>query len=247
MDYKESVRNVVRFVAPPLVKNWPIEKWPGWLGRTLGVKVPQSIWPQPLGPTGNANINILCELIQRTSNLPGAVADCGVYLGSSTIGIGLYMCEHKIRKDIYGFDSFEGFDPKSAAQDLQLGGAENEDRHLRGFSATSYDRVSAKVRSYGLRNVHLVKGYFRDSFPTVSPELRFSFVHLDVNLYDSYKECLEFFYPRMVPGSIVLLDEYNDPPWPGCNNAVDEFLAKKTERLQMIERNNYQKWYFVKL
>lgn len=246
MDYKENVKNVVRFVAPPLVKNWPIGKWPGWLGRTLGVKVPHSIWPQPLGPTGNANINILCELVQRTSNLPGAVADCGVYLGGSTIGMGLYMREHKIQKDIYGFDSFEGFDPKSAARDMQLGGVENEDRHLHGFSATSIDHVNAKVRSYGLHNVHMVKGYFQDSFPTIAPELRFSFVHLDVNLYDSYKECLQFFYPRMVAGGILLLDEYNDPPWPGCNKAVDEFLTGKPEHLQVIERNNYQKWYFVK-
>ncbi len=63
---------------------------------------------------------------------------------------------------------------------------------------------------------------------------------------EPYKECLQFFYPRMVAGGILLLDEYNDPPWPGCNKAVDEFLAGKPEHLQVIERNNYQKWYFVK-
>lgn len=45
---------------------------------------------------------------------------------------------------------------------------------------------------------------------------------------------------------MVLLDEYNDPPWPGCNKAVDEFLIGKQETLEIIERDYYQKWFFVK-
>lgn len=44
----------------------------------------------------------------------------------------------------------------------------------------------------------------------------------------------------------MLLDEYNDPPWPGCNKAVDEFLIGKRETLELIERDYYQKWFFVK-
>ena len=97
----------------------------------------------------------------------------------------------------------------------------------------------------------LVKGYFENSLPDFAllhepPRLQFSFVHLDVNLYESYKQCIKFFYPRVVASGIVLLDEYNDPPWPGCNKAVDELLAGRPEKLEMIERDNYQKWYFVK-
>jgi O-methyltransferase len=243
---KLTVKQAVRMVSPPIARHVPIAKWPGWLGRTVGVKVPRSIWRQPLGPTGTANINILCAMVERTRSLPGVIADCGVYLGGSTIGMGLYMRERGIRKDVYGFDSFEGFDPESAARDMELGGVENEDRHLHGFSGTSFEHVQSKVRRFGLYNVTMVKGYFCDSLPTLPEDLRFCFAHLDVNLYDSYKQCLEFFYPRIVPGGIILFDEYNDPPWPGCNKAVDEFLATKPEQLEMIERNNYQKWFFVK-
>ena len=75
---------------------------------------------------------------------------------------------------------------------------------------------------------------------------RFCFAHLDCDIYQSYKETLEFFYPRMTPGAIILLDEYNDPPWPGCNRAVDEFLTDKPERLVEIESDNYRKWYLRK-
>ena len=67
-----------------------------------------------------------------------------------------------------------------------------------------------------------------------------------VGIYSSYKECLEFFYPRLSDGGLLLLDEYNDPPWPGCNKAVDQFLAEKPEKLEAIVLDNYQKFYFIK-
>ena len=50
----------------------------------------------------------------------------------------------------------------------------------------------------------------------------------------------------MSVGAVILLDEYNDPPWPGCNKAVDEFLAERPESLQLISLDNYEKYYIVK-
>jgi hypothetical protein len=93
--------------------------------------------------------------------------------------------------------------------------------------------------------VELVPGYFADTLTTTA-DRRFAFAHLDCDLYSSYRECLEFFHPRLEPGAIVVFDEYNDPPWPGCNRAVDEFLADKPERVECIERDNYQRWYYRK-
>jgi hypothetical protein len=50
----------------------------------------------------------------------------------------------------------------------------------------------------------------------------------------------------MAPGGVILFDEYNDPPWPGCNRAVDEFLADKPEKLELINMNNYQKYFIMR-
>jgi O-methyltransferase len=244
---KEALKHVIRVVTPPLIRRKPISEWPGWLGRVHGVKVPRA---QPVkehpDPTGNANIEILCQMIERTRHLPGSIADCGVFQGGSTVGMALYMREHGITKLIYALDSFEGFDPKDVEKDLALGGVENEDRHLHGFNATSVEAVERKMKRFGLGNVILVKGYFCDSLPRLPLATEFSFVHIDVNLESSYRDCLKHFYRQTVQGGIILFDEYNDPPWPGCNKAVDEFLAGKPERLEMVEWKNYQKWYFVK-
>jgi O-methyltransferase len=245
---KQAIKRVVRSVAPPIVKHVYISRWPGWLGRTLDVKVPKSvIHKDELSPAGQANINIMLSMIDRTKHLPGEIADAGVFRGASTVAMALYLRQNGINKSIYAFDSFEGF-PEEADADHSLGGAENEDRTTHGFNGTSATLVRTKLASFDLDDeVVLMPGYFNKTFALMNKSpLRFCFASLDVNLYESYKECLEFFYPRMVLGGILLIDEYNDPPWPGCNKAVDEFLVDKLETLQVAENNDYQKSYLVK-
>jgi O-methyltransferase len=71
-------------------------------------------------------------------------------------------------------------------------------------------------------------------------------VHLDCVIYESYMQCLKFFYPRLVRGGVIVVDEYNDPPWPGCTQAVDEFLANKPEKLKELTSDNQIKYYLRK-
>ncbi len=93
--------------------------------------------------------------------------------------------------------------------------------------------------------VVLVKGFFEDTLDKYAVK-KFSFVHLDCDLYEPYKICMEFFYPRMVKGGIILFDEYNDPVYTKCNLAIDEFMAGKPEKQQYIERDNQLKYYIKK-
>jgi predicted O-methyltransferase YrrM len=217
------------------------------MGRVHGVKVPAALPKQDKpAPTGATNINILCEMLERTAHLSGAVADCGVYRGGSTVAMALYLRQSGRERPIYAFDSFEGFPADAIERDLQLGGEEDADRKQGGFSGTSFEVLSQKIRRFRLEKVTLVRGFFSDSLPAFPKDIKFSFVHLDVNLEASYRECLQEFYPRLLPGAIVLFDEYNDPPWPGCKKAVDEFLSDKPEKLEPIQMNNYIKYYIVK-
>jgi O-methyltransferase len=59
-------------------------------------------------------------------------------------------------------------------------------------------------------------------------------VPLDIGIYQAYNECLEFLYPRMNSGGLILINDYNHPTWPGCNKAVDELLTGEPEELQVI-------------
>lgn len=156
----------------------------------------------------------------------------------------VWATQENLNKTFFGFDSFEGF-AGSIVKDQWLGGADIEYKRPGGMNETSYELVASKVKSFRLQNVQLRKGFFEHTLPEVSGK-QFSFVHLDCDAYDAYRECLSFFYPRMNTGGVILLDEYNDPPWPGCNAAVDEFLAGRLESLQVIALDNYEKYYIVK-
>jgi len=213
----------------------------------LDVKTPRNLTQKAvLSPEGGSNINIiLALLLDRARDVPGDVAECGVLKGSSLSAIALYLRESGLAKHVFGLDSFQGFD-KSVRKDIELGGAANAEKRVGGFDGTSLAHVSAKLACLGLLNtVTLISGYFADTLETL-PAANFSFVHLDCDLYDSYKQMLAYFYPRMSYGGIILLDEYNDPPWPGCNLAVDSFLADKPEKPVAISINNYEKYFIEK-
>jgi len=215
------------------------------MSRIHDINVPRAVKPHSTPqPLGAANINILISLIERTRNIDGEIAECGVYRGDSLVPMAIYASQQGIRKIFHGFDSFEGF-AESIVKDQLLGGAELDYKRPGGMNETSKEYVAAKLTRFGLGNVQLHKGFFEHSLQECS-KLSFSFVHLDCDAYDAYSQCLEFFYPRLLPGGIILLDEYNDPPWPGCNKAVDEYLSSRPEHCALIASDNYEKYFIVK-
>jgi hypothetical protein len=244
---KESAMlHKLRDLSGPVLKELPIYRWPGWLGLLQGIKVPRGVKHfQPRGTASPASINVLLTLLKRVEGVPGAIAECGVYQGSTLLPMGLYLNQTRSGKKVFAFDSFQGFDA-TVDVDVALGGAEDPFKKVGGFNGTSYERLCRRIYTLGLRErIRVFPGFFRDTLPQCKQK-QFSLVHLDCDIYESYRTTLEFFYPRMASGGVILLDEYNDPPWPGCNKAVDEFLLDKTETLNAIEQDGYVKYYFAK-
>jgi O-methyltransferase len=242
---RQFAKQILVVVTARIYERRPLSSWPAFLSELQELKVPQSVVPQrACSPTGSPNINMLIAMIDATDAVPGDIAECGVYRGASIVPMAIYLRQKRSPKTILGFDSFEGFD-ESIQLDLELGGRPDSAKKVGGLGQTSCELVQSKLARFHLNNTVIVKGYFRDTLPKYRDH-RFSFVHLDCDMYASYKQCLEFFYPRINSNGILLLDEYNDPPWPGCNLAVDNFLADKPENLQSMVRDNYQKFFLVK-
>ena len=146
-------------------------------------------------------------------------------LGTSSVGAALEVTGHrplsarrifynkqgKLRVEV-SVSSFRAVRPHWRRHSCDDTGSKNEERNESGFSGTSFQSVNRKVSRFRLPNVNLVEGFFSESFQTLLLEPKFCIAHLDVNLYESYRECLQFFYPRIVLIGIVLVDECNDPP-----------------------------------
>ena len=238
-----------RSITPVLARLYrfqPIRIWPKWAGDLLEVKTPANVTRKAaLSPSGGSNINILLTLLDRTRDVPGDVVECGVFRGASLTAIALYVRENRLAKRVFGLDSFQGFD-ESVTKDIAIGGAPDDEKRVGGFGATSPAHVRAKLAQLDLLdNVTLISGYFGKTLETI-PSVCFSFVHLDCDIYESYRQTIAYFYPRMTPRGIILFDEYNDPPWPGCNLAVDEFLADKPEKPVAVRLDNYEKYFIQK-
>jgi O-methyltransferase len=233
----------VQIISSPLVRRWPIESVPGWIGKIHELRVPKGVVPFGMpSPGGKANIKIILSLTKSVLHLSGDLAECGVYRGGTIIPLGLYLAQKRVKKTVFGFDSFAGFGDHAPLEPAEGSAI----RTYGSFHDTSYEVIMAKIKHLGLsEQVVLIRGFFESSLG-VAEDRRFCFVHLDCDLYDSYKICLNFFYERMVPGGIILFDEYNDPPWPGCNLAVDQFLMDKPEGLMEISSDNYIRYFIRK-
>ncbi len=154
----------------------------------------------------------LYALVRKIAKIPGDIAEVGVYNGGSA----KLISEIKGPKSLHLFDTFEGHPELSVYDDP---------RHAhRGESAALFDDVRDYLKQYP--NVHLYKGLFPSSAGPVE-NTTFSFVHLDVDLYESTLNCLQFFYPRMNKGGVIISHDY--PSLAGVRKAVDEFFADKPE------------------
>jgi hypothetical protein len=165
---------------------------------------------------------LVYSLAKSVANLPGDTAECGVYRGASSFMI-CVANQDKADYRHHGFDSFEGLSKPEAVDIPNDSLAYNWKEH---DLAVSLDTVSRHLHQFPF--VCYYPGWIPARFGEVA-DRRFSFVHVDVDLYRPTRDSLAFFYERLVPGGILLCDDYGSIHCPGATKAFDEFLADKAE------------------
>jgi|GEM_PF-158304 len=154
----------------------------------------------------------------RKQGVPGAFAELGVYQGE-TANI---LHEMDPARKLHLFDTFEGFH----RADLH---SENDEEK---YSTTTFSNTSLEmVKDYinGNDNVEFHPGYFPES-SAVLKESQYAFVHLDADLYKPTLAALEYFYPKLSPGGLIIIHDYNHN-WDGIRKALDEFMPTIPETL----------------
>jgi hypothetical protein len=211
---------------------------PVWLLRATGIADPTYRW----------DFQTLARIIDSTERFEGNIIECGVYKGSTLLGMA-----HRLRRRgitdvrLIGCDSFEGF-PQPSGEDALNGGFFHQRARQGVFSDTTFDRTMTKIRLLGFdAQVSLLKGFFDQTLPTLS-SMRFSLAHLDCDLYRSYLTCLEFLYPRMAPGGHIVFDEYaSEDTYPGAKKAIEEFLVGKPELIDRFPDAHDPRYFIRKL
>ncbi len=148
----------------------------------------------------------------KESKIEGSFAELGVYKGDSAAV--LHAMDPS--REFHLFDTFEGFQQKDLEN--ETGKAATYTTH--NFADTSIDRVKQKLTS---NKFYFHQGYFPETAKDID-NMGFALVNMDVDLYNPTKAGLEYFYPLLSKGGVIIVHDYN-PDWPGIMKAVDDFAS----------------------
>ena len=195
----------------------------------------------------------LYELFKLAVGVKGSVIECGVFRGFSLMTwshLSAVLEPANLTRRIYGFDSFEGF-PSITEHDHNL----HKTAACGELHSNSYDELLRLIDLYNqdrflghIDKVHLIKGNVVETIPRFveeNPHLVVSLLFLDVDLYEPTKTAIEQFWPRMPRGSVIALDQMDNPIWPGEARAVLDTIGVRNLQLKRFEWDPYVTYAIV--
>jgi O-methyltransferase len=199
-------------------------------------------------------------------DIPGEVVELGCHAGLTTVLMKKTMNQLQSNKQLHVYDSFEGL-PEKTQFDGEL------EMFEKGSCKSAKETLIQNFTKFHLELPHIHEGWFKDTLPTRLPP-RVCFAHLDGDFYTSIKESLEYVYPRLSKGAVVIIDDYCDPEvhgrimkklnknkknesqklryaifnlLPGVKKACDEFFTDKPEKVAVLISGFERHGYFRKL
>jgi O-methyltransferase len=176
------------------------QAFPGWRGQRADRKF------------------VLWSLSRNSRSLPGDTAECGIYTGGSSHLICATSAPGTLH---HAFDSFEGLSPPKT-EDLPT--SEVAYHWRSGDLAATEETVRGNLQAYDF--VRYYRGWIPTRFSEVST-LKFRFVHVDVDLYEPTRDSVRFFFDRLVPGGLLLCDDYGYETCAGARRACDELVQER--------------------
>ena len=205
-----ALLKVGKWLLPDYRFQWPQLAW--WRDAAF------NSYLERFGLLGGADSDrrwVIYQLTKLVQSLPGDTAECGVLQGSSSY----LICRGLPGRAHCMFDSFEGLSTPSST-----------DGEHWSEKVLACDLETAKKNLSEFSNLSFHPGWIPERFKDVESRT-FAFVHIDVQLYQPTRDSIEFFYPRMTRGGIIVCDDYGFAHCPGATRAIDEFLSDKPEKM----------------
>lgn len=171
--------------------------------------------------------------------IPGAFAECGVWLGGSVLAMILTLQQLSASdREIYLFDTFEGMttpteldvsqfeDPALKTWRRAVRSGERPWGGLFGPEVFSEDRVRSLLLATGYpsRLLRFVGGRVEETLPAHAPP-QLALLRLDTDWYESTRHEMEHLFPRLSVGGVLIVDDYGH--WQGARRAVDEYFGAR--------------------
>lgn len=217
-------------------------------------------------PVRSNNIYLICEKIYALRSILEIYVECGVFKGSTVFTAATFARNLGIKRTFYGFDSFAGF-PHHLIDEKDQPGFFNyllennliTEEHYKkaAIRTTNFTNKDHLTRQYfsgiervfeiatNFKNVKLFRGNFENTLKVFNQDIAILF--LDCDLYQSYKFCLDSLYQKIIPGGVVIFDEYYSFKFPGPRLAVNDFFKDKKGYFELyIADEGFERWCFIK-
>lgn len=165
----------------------------------------------------------LREYVKLSNALPGDLAECGCYVGTSAF----FIAQASVHGKLYLFDSFQGLSEPDTTDTSTSG--------VMQWSAGDLSASEVTLRHNLARydSIEVLPGWIPERFNEVA-DRQFRLVHIDVDLYRPTLDSLAFFYPRMVKGGFIVMDDYGFKNCPGATRAADELAASHGAEILLL-------------
>jgi len=177
----------------------------------------------------------LCNAVEYLSRnqIPGDFVECGVWRGGSMAAAArTLLANGDSNRHLWLYDTFDGMS-EPTDQDVDFMGQSAEvllDQQDRDdaksvwcYSPLEQVKSAMTETGYSLEKIRFVEGKVEDTLPLQVPD-RISLLRLDTDWYESTRCELEYLFPKLVPGGVLIVDDYGH--WEGCRRAVDEYFEE---------------------
>lgn len=164
----------------------------------------------------------LYEVYKMVLGVSGHIAEIGVYKGAGSLLFSklVKIFEPESFTLVHGFDWFRG---------MEVG--DDEKNIIKGSYKEPYEKLISLIKAQNLQNIlkihniDLIKE--TDKFFKENNYMQFKLLFFDAGIYDVVKNSLEYFWERLTPGGVLVLDQYNFELAPGETRAVKEILPNE--------------------
>lgn len=159
------------------------------------------------------------RLMQERQELPGDIAEFGVYGGGCTRQLARYG------RTVYAFDTFSGM-PEQDIENMDVNSPTGNLFRPGDFRPP----LSVDQMFKGFPNIVPIIGRFADTLPAFRAGIQFALVFLDCDLYRSHVQALDWLVStsRLLPGTALVCDDWGFLP--GAGRAIEEFASRHRVR-----------------
>jgi O-methyltransferase len=170
-------------------------------------------------------LHTLVWAARNALRLPGDFAECGVFKGDMSWFVLSVLGDDFRDKTFFLYDSFCGFDPDQASHADYPGGSGFLDFANAVYREQGIE-ASVRARFADRTDVKITTGFLPESLDRLCPD-RIAYLHIDLNSPAAEVGCLERLFDRVVPGGIIVFDDYGWDVFRAQRIAEDAFLTAR--------------------